>query len=591
MATIQGIYVALFGRPADPAGLAYWTDLTKDGADLAAMLNVLPGTDEYQDRFDGLDHAQVVTAIYQALFGRDPEAEGLAFFVGQLQSGAQTLATIAVNILDGAQGSDLDRVNAKIDAANLFTTRLDLDEEIAAYFGDRAADIGRDYIEAATETTPATEAIADAAIARLLSQGGQLPNEGGGGAVNRAPIVEDVSAAGLEDAPEITGRVDGVDPENAPLTFRAITAVDAAEGELVFNPDGTFTFIPALNFNGVVTFDYVANDGVHDSAPKTVTITVEAVNDAPVAEDGTASGDEDAGPVVGSVLATDVDNDTLTYILVDDVDAASGILTFNSDGTYSFAPATDYTGEAIFTYVANDGQVDSALATVTITISPLDPNDFDSLGTPGNNVVNGGTGLNLLRNDTLYGGSGNDTLNGYAGDDTLYGGSGNDMLKGGLGDDTLYGGSGNDLLDGGLGDDVLYGGTGNDILIGGLGQDILYGGAGDDIFVFSALDSVDLFPDTIADWEKGDRIDLTAIDAKLTYWTGPIWNLQAHNTGHDSFTFAGEKSNPGYGEVSYYHFEGDTYVVADTTHALDNDISLKIKITGIVHLTEDDFIL
>src|SRR5690554_5490729 len=104
MASIQGIYLAFFGRPADPTGLAYWEEQTNGGADLSVMLNALAYTAEYQDRFTGMSNAEIITSIYQALFGREPEAEGLAFFIEALESGAQTLGSIAVNVMDGAQG-------------------------------------------------------------------------------------------------------------------------------------------------------------------------------------------------------------------------------------------------------------------------------------------------------------------------------------------------------------------------------------------------------------------------------------------------------------------------------------------------------
>jgi len=72
-----------------------------------------------------------------------------------------------------------------------------------------------------------------------------------------------------------------------------------------------------------------------------------------------------------------------------------------------------------------------------------------------------------MGNDTLYGGLGDDLLNGGSGNDRLYGHSGNDQLSGGDGHDKLYGGSDRDLLIGGLGMDYLYGGSDDDILIGG----------------------------------------------------------------------------------------------------------------------------
>lgn len=80
MANIQGIYIALFGRPADPIGLAFFNEATNNGADLTAIGD-LAGTAEYQSRFEGMNNTQIVTTIYQSLFGRDPESAGLLFFV------------------------------------------------------------------------------------------------------------------------------------------------------------------------------------------------------------------------------------------------------------------------------------------------------------------------------------------------------------------------------------------------------------------------------------------------------------------------------------------------------------------------------
>ena len=66
-----------------------------------------------------------------------------------------------------------------------------------------------------------------------------------------------------------------------------LTAVAAsagpAHGTLTLNADGSFTYTPAANYNGTDSFTYKANDGTADSNVATVTITVDAVNDAPVA--------------------------------------------------------------------------------------------------------------------------------------------------------------------------------------------------------------------------------------------------------------------------------------------------------------------
>ncbi|MEO3388986.1 DUF4214 domain-containing protein [Mesorhizobium sp. CAU 1741] len=163
MASIQGIYVALFGRPADPLGLAFYNEATNEGADLTAIGD-LAATAEYEARFDDMSSAQIINSLYISLFNRPAEAAGLAFFANALNSGELTINNIAIAILDGAQGADLDVVNAKIAAADLFTAALDTDTEIALYTGEEAAQAGRDFLTPVVSeaTIPTAEAIDDA---------------------------------------------------------------------------------------------------------------------------------------------------------------------------------------------------------------------------------------------------------------------------------------------------------------------------------------------------------------------------------------------------------------------------------------------
>ncbi|WP_165614609.1 cadherin-like domain-containing protein, partial [Mycolicibacterium flavescens] len=67
--------------------------------------------------------------------------------------------------------------------------------------------------------------------------------------------------------------------EGDPL--EAILVSGPANGTLTLNDDGSFTYTPDENFNGTDTFTYKVNDGTEDSDTATVTITVNAVNDAP----------------------------------------------------------------------------------------------------------------------------------------------------------------------------------------------------------------------------------------------------------------------------------------------------------------------
>lgn len=75
--------------------------------------------------------------------------------------------------------------------------------------------------------------------------------------------------------------------------------------------------------------------------------------------------------------------------------------------------------------------------------------------------------------DTIFGGSGNDTIRAASSNDLIVGNAGDDLIEAGGGDDTVYGGSGNDTINGSLGDDRLYGQGGDDVLNGGLGDDTL----------------------------------------------------------------------------------------------------------------------
>jgi len=143
-------------------------------------------------------------------------------------------------------------------------------------------------------------------------------------------------------------------------------------------------------------------------------------------------------------------------------------------------------------------------------------------------------------------------------------------------------GAGGTVLTGKSGNDTLVGTSGDDVLIGGGGRDFLSGGAGADIFVYEAVgDSrfVAHARDLIRDWEAGDRLDLSAIDAN---------ELAA---GQQSFDFAGQNPSyyPALGSVHYFHQGGNTFVLGNTD--ADREADIVIELVGTHTLTADDFIL
>ena len=175
----------------------------------------------------------------------------------------------------------------------------------------------------------------------------------------------------------------------------ALTAVlssDVSNGTLVLNGDGSFDYTPDADFNGVDSFVYSVSDGFGSADTATVTITVDAVNDAPVALDDGAVTDVGVGVDI-DVLGNDgdVDGDTLTVVSVSQ--GANGAVAINADGTVNYTPVAGFSGADAFTYDVADGNGGVATATVDVTVAA--PGLF-ILGTPDNDRLDGTEG-----NDTF----------------------------------------------------------------------------------------------------------------------------------------------------------------------------------------------
>ena len=127
---IQNAYVAFFNRPADTAGLNYWSSYAGSSSDL---LSTFAQSAEYTSLFTGLNNTQAVNLIYNNLFGRDADLSGLNYWVGQLTAGSVKIANIADAVNKGAQGTDSTIVTSKTTAATAFTNSLDTVAKVVAY--------------------------------------------------------------------------------------------------------------------------------------------------------------------------------------------------------------------------------------------------------------------------------------------------------------------------------------------------------------------------------------------------------------------------------------------------------------------------
>ena len=301
--------------------------------------------------------------------------------------------------------------------------------------------------------------------------------------VNDAPVAADVDASVGENGPAFTITADVVDPDqDDTLSFEL--DLSGTTGLVTNNGDGTFNYDPNGLFESLGTdetaqdmFTYTVTDSAGEEDTATVMVTINGVDDAPVGiEDAyvTEFRETLTVPAAEGLLSNDSDvegNTLANAVVVDDVD--NGTLTVNSDGSFTYIPNSDFSGDETFTYTVDANGLTSAETTVTITVGDaIQPGDGDSVLTDADD--------RLTTND--------------AGVNRVIGGEGGDVISTGGGDDILVGGAG---------DDNLLGGADNDILIGGAGGDEFTGGTGTDRFVITGADFDDPSLDTIFDFELG----------------------------------------------------------------------------------------
>src|SRR3989338_2382079 len=157
----------------------------------------------------------------------------------------------------------------------------------------------------------------------------------------------------------------------------AIIQTNVGFGTLTLNLDGSFTYQPNQNFDSIDSFTYVATNGTHNSNNATVTLFVNPINDAPIAQNDTASTPEDT-PVTIPVLNNDFDVDDDFFIINSITQGTNGTITTNGT-TVTYTPNLDFNGTDSFVYTISDGILtDNATVYVTVGLvndAPIAQND------------------------------------------------------------------------------------------------------------------------------------------------------------------------------------------------------------------------
>jgi hypothetical protein len=180
--------------------------------------------------------------------------------------------------------------------------------------------------------------------------------------VNDAPVANSQSRTLNEDNTKAI-TLTGSDVEGSALTFTILTM--PLHGTLTGTAPN-LTYVPVANFNGADSFTFRVSDGSLNSNTATVSLTVNSVNDAPVAQTGSYTTLRNT-PVGGQLVATDVDHQPLTYTVT--TQPAKGTVVVNpSTGAFTYTPTPGKTGSDSFKFRANDGIVNSNAAKISIDI-------------------------------------------------------------------------------------------------------------------------------------------------------------------------------------------------------------------------------
>lgn len=427
---IQDAYVTFFNRAADTEGFAYWTSYPGSISDLYATF---AQQTEYTSVYGGKTAEQQITTVYQNLFNRAPDAEGLAYWKPLVETGAITLANLALTVNRGAQGDDVTALDTKITSAITETA-----EAIAANAPGNVINL-----TSGADAKIGTDN-ADTFVGKLLTVNstddlnGGLGNDKASLELNadlastfKMASVEEVTVTGYGARAIDMTNVSGVDTLIAYESTGNITLNNVTDAKM------------ALGFKGAGTNNVTANykAGALDGAADTVKVVLNSAKAVSVNVD---PGFESATVEVSG--ASDIDGYTVPGVET---------LVITGSGSLDFA---DTTADGIKTITATG--FSGAVTTGTVSATT---------GYVGADIVGNSAGSSVLL------GSGNDNI-GFTGATTAS--TGSNTVKLGAGDDRAVvnvAGSGSTYVFGEAGNDTVRV-TGTALAV----DDLVDLGAGDD---------------------------------------------------------------------------------------------------------------
>tara|TARA_Y100001968_G_scaffold331301_1_gene385545 strand:- start:256 stop:819 length:564 start_codon:yes stop_codon:yes gene_type:complete len=139
---LQELYVAYFGRPADPLGLEYWIG---EGVSQSYFSSIMHAQPEFQHKYGSSSTENQINEIYKNLFNREADEEGLNYWTNQITNKVLKLAEIATHLIynvkaTGGNASDLAALDNRSTGANFFTAEVGMSIECLFAYQPKSID-------------------------------------------------------------------------------------------------------------------------------------------------------------------------------------------------------------------------------------------------------------------------------------------------------------------------------------------------------------------------------------------------------------------------------------------------------------------
>ncbi len=359
-ASVIRMYEAVFGRKPDPAGLNYWVDrLTSEpGFDIYKMAQFLVGSNEFNDRYGiiGLDATSakqaLIEGLYKNVLGRQPDADGLKFWLASDMSPAQMLTHFSESKEFVARAAPKIQDFLVDIAVNGGTdpSRTDRDDYTGSIFDQQQATQQQFVNSPATITGAATGTVTEDG-AKIILNPVPVPVDAPGQPAFPVPAVAAVRLEKEAEAIRTKGQLKIEDPDAGESVFRAVDA------QALKTKYGVFTF-DSLTGAWTFTLDNKAAQelksgqkveqkltvfSVDGSASKDIIVTVHGFNDR--AEfggkaEGAVTEDGKIQTASGTLTVSDLDAGETGFKAVDAGKLATSLGTFTFDegkGDWTFA--------------------------------------------------------------------------------------------------------------------------------------------------------------------------------------------------------------------------------------------------------------